>query len=222
MFKDFEDNFNLLKKRDTIPVEELLDSMCRLFDGAEKVGTEVRDTAAYGDAITNLFDRLSPSYRQIKPQLRQLGDCDVDEVAAQSEKIAAELASLRVRRDKLAECRTAREEKLKLQAEVDQLQGEADAMERLKQREAELEKISTESSAALFAIKNAWESVRLREDLPDSFRVFKEFDRVPLDIDSFSSLEKWFDDTGAGLEKVLSAYIQMYKKICSVLMKTVE
>lgn len=222
MFKDFEDNFNLLKKRDTIPVEELLDSMCRLFDGAEKTGTEVRDAAAYGDAMTNLFDRLSPSYRQIETQLKQLGDRDVNDVAAQTEKIAADIASLRARRDKLAELRTAQEEEIKLQTEVDRLQKEMDAIERLKQRKAELEKIYVESSAALFAIKNAWKSVKLREDLPDSFLAFKEFDRIPSDIDSFSSLEKWFDNTEAGLEKVLDAYLQMYKKICSVLMKTVE
>lgn len=222
MFKDFEDNFNLLKKSDPIPVEELLDSMCRLFDGAEKVGIEVRDVEAYGDAMINLFDRLSPSYRQVEPQLKQLADRDINDVVDKSKKITEELASLRAALEKLEENRTAQKEIRKLQTEVGMLEEEADAVARLKEKKAELEKTSIESSAELFAINGAWKSLQLREELPSSFLTFKEFDHAPTDIDSFSALEKWFDDTGAGLEKVLAAYIQMYHKICSTLLKTVE
>ena len=88
------------------------------------------------------------------------------------------------------------------------------------EQKAELEISSAEAINSYMLIKNAWESLKLREDLPELLENVEEFRGLHADIESFTDLEQWFDHTGAGLKKVLEVYSEMYKKLLEAVNKT--
>lgn len=224
MFEDIKANIVLLEEKDCITVEMLLNSMCKLFDGAKIADVPVVDIEEYANGLVNLFDRISPSYCQTKDRLEKLDDDDLHDVVASSQKIRKQLTALRPILEKL---KSERDENIRLEEEYRQAQEQSAQLQKLADRvkdisaeDVEQEKVEIENE--LRVIRNAWESIRLREELPCSLKSLTEFRSVNSDIQSFSDLTQWFNETGAGIEKALKMYAEMYRQLLMVLNRTVR
>ena len=243
MFEDLKANIALLERKGDVTAEDLLDSMSRLFDGAGNPDVAVADAEAYGDALINLFDRLIPSYRKVSDRLSLLDDDDITDVVSSCEEISGKLNSIR---PLLADLADKKKRRSILQTEYDNavqqralLQSEADqsdsvstedllaVQEDVKKLKAQLadkqgpvQGKPEEYSSEFAAIKNAWDSIRSRDNLSAVLESFPDFKDLNADIASFSDLAHWFEKTEAGLEKVLSMYADMYREIVNILNKS--
>lgn len=94
MFEDIKANIAILEKQGYASVDQLLESMCKLFDGAGKSNRDVSDVVLYGRSLINLFDRISPSYHLVADKLSGLHNEDVEEVKCETKKISDRLKEI--------------------------------------------------------------------------------------------------------------------------------
>lgn len=126
MFEELKANIKCIESQGDAPVEDLLDSMCKLFDGVSKSNSAVVDIEEYGISMVNLFDRIIPSYRKNADLLENLNDEDVNEVVESVRGINDELTKLRPILEKLS----AEHKKLKkLQEDYDRESRNKDKLE---------------------------------------------------------------------------------------------
>ena len=76
-----------------------------------------------------------------------------------------------------------------------------------------LQQQTAEAAAACTAMRTAWESIRSREELPLALSSYAEFSAFTDEIRSFEELGRWFDQTGAGIDRALDTYAKMYQKM---------
>lgn len=99
MFEDLKANIEILEKRRDISIEDLIDSMCKLFEGAAVPKDAIFDIMKYGNALVNLFDHIIPTYRDNAKLLEKLNDEeigeDIDDVMSSSRAMEEKLDSVR-------------------------------------------------------------------------------------------------------------------------------
>lgn len=297
MFEDLRSNIELLETKENIAVEDLIDSMCRLFDDAGGTNRTVANIGTYGDKLVNLLDRVRCSYIQEADRLRSLNDEDIDEVIEFSNKVSGDLAAIQPVLENLIKeqknyaklrnrLKETEDQQKQLQDELDKLKNtsvediekakkqlEKELQERTKKVkmlddiEKELKKIESEKKAlseqleeckeklekgeaekselekdvgeydkwmkavterkeflieaknAITVIKNAWKSIKTREESPLFLSSLGEFKHFKVNINSFYDLDQWFERTGNKIEKDIEVYSEMYRNTLEVLSK---
>ncbi len=103
MFEDIIANIKLLEKNEKISVEQIISSMCRLYDNAGGKKLAVADTEEYGYALIKLISRIQPSFLSEKEKLLKLSDEDVSEAVEMNQNMENELSDVRSEIEKLGQ-----------------------------------------------------------------------------------------------------------------------
>lgn len=194
------------------------------------------------DVLKEEYQQSMKRQEELKKELEKLKDISPEELKEEEQRLKNEvqrrnenqqlLSSINGEIEKLQEEtaslkeQQAEQEQQRQMAEEDirQMKKAASDYEAWKlkfdEQKAELEISSAEAVNSYMLIKNAWESLKLREDLPELLENVEEFRSLHADIESYADLEQWFDHTGAGLRKVLELYSEMYKKLLEAVNKT--
>lgn len=136
MFEDIRANIELLEdqaqKQGSITTEQILESMCKLFEDSTAIKHSVKNTSSFGYKLVNLLYYILPLYAQEKDELLKLNDDDVSEATASCETVANELEQIKpvlkalaeekARLDELStQYKAAEKQRSVLQKEVDRI-----------------------------------------------------------------------------------------------------
>ena len=195
MFEDTRANIVLLEKNEeNITMEQLIDTICRLFDDASGKNRKVKDIIKYGYALVELYYRLLPAYNMIGNKLLELKDDDVTDVKSKIDEIETKFCKVRPLLESL------NREKIELEKKEKEYNSEIEKKDRLEKRIAELKNISIEE------IKNKnselEDELRKKEENNTEFEhVELELNRIKTEKEKLEGIIKKYEDERIDIEK---------------------